>query len=179
MLSGQNYEKLKRCVCISVLGFNLDERPEYHKVYRLRDETGHEFSDMFEIHVIELNKPLNGLDRIDEWIQLFNAKSEEELDMLQSNTKSAGILEAIRELKVMRMGKMMKTIYDGYEKQRRDRHARDVYVRNEGIKAGLIQGSIQTYQELGLSKEDTLHKIQEKFSLNEKEAEGYLANYWK
>ena len=182
LLSGQNYEKLKRCVCISVLGFNLDERPEYHKVYRLRDETGHEYSDMLEIHVIELNKPLNGLDRIDEWIRLFNAKSEEELDMLQSNTKSAGILEAIRELKIMRMGKMLKVIYDGYEKQRRDRHARDVYVRNEGIELGIergIQGCIKICQELGLSKEDTLHQIQEKFSLNEKEAEESIANYWK
>ena len=31
-------------------GFDLDKRPEYHKVYRLRDETGHEFSDMLEAH---------------------------------------------------------------------------------------------------------------------------------
>ena len=48
LLSGQKYQKLKRCICISVLGFNLDERLEHHKVYRLRDETGHEFSDMLD-----------------------------------------------------------------------------------------------------------------------------------
>lgn len=98
--------------------------------------------------------------------------------MLQSNTKSAGILEAIRELKIMKMGKIMKVIYDGYEKQRRDRHARDVYVWNEGREEG-IQGSIKICQELGLSKEEALHKIQKIFSLNDKEAEECLSNYWK
>lgn len=88
LLSGQKYQKLKKCICISVLGFNLDERPENHKVYRLRDEAGHEFSDMLELHVIELNKPLSGAGRMDEWIRLFNAKTEEELKMLEASTKT-------------------------------------------------------------------------------------------
>lgn len=71
LLMGQKYRKLKRCICISILGFDLDERPEYHKVYRLRDETGHEFSDMMEINVIELNKTLSGTNQMDEWIRLL------------------------------------------------------------------------------------------------------------
>ena len=89
LLMGDHYEQLKRCICISILGFNLDTRPEYHKVYRLKDQTGYEFSDMLEIHVIELNKTLSGSGRMDEWIQLFNAQPEEELDMLQAKTKKS------------------------------------------------------------------------------------------
>lgn len=52
LLAGERYERLKRCVSVSILGFNLDERPEYHKIYRLRDEFGYEFTDLLEIHVV-------------------------------------------------------------------------------------------------------------------------------
>lgn len=140
LLSGQEYDKLKRCICISILGFDRDEDPRYNRIYRLRDETGQEFTDMFEIHIIELNKPLNGSDRMDEWIQLFNAETEEELDMLQTKTKNEGILEAIRELKIMQMGRVLRAIHDDRLKQRRDRYAREAYVRDEGIRQGLKQG---------------------------------------
>lgn len=140
LLSGQEYDKLKRCICISILGFDRDKDPRYNRVYRLRDEIGQEYTDMFEIHIIELNKPLNGSDRMDEWIQLFNAETEEELDMLQEKTKNEGILEAIRELKIMQMGRVLRAIHDDRLKQRRDRYAREAYVRDEGIRQGLKQG---------------------------------------
>lgn len=140
LLSGQKYEKLKRCVCISVLGVNLDERPEYHKVYRLRDETGHEFSDMLEIHVIELSKPLNGTCRIDDWIRLFNVRTKEELDMLEAETRNVGILEAIKEVRIMSLGKTLRALREAKLKEIRDRNAREDYVRGEGMKQGLEQG---------------------------------------
>lgn len=136
LLAGEHYERLKRCICINILGFNLDERPEYHRVYRMRDEAGYEFSDMLEVHVIELNKTLSGTERMDEWIQLFNARSEEELDMLGTKTKNPGIIEAIREVRTMRLGKTLKALYDAHMKQIRDRNARDDYVRMVGRTEG-------------------------------------------
>ncbi len=140
LLIGQKYYRLRKCISINILGFNLDDRPEYHKVYRLRDETGHEYSDMLEIRVIELNKPLNGTDPMDDWIRLFNAKTEEELDMLQTTTKNRGILEAIKEVRIMNLGKTMRALYEGHMKQIRDQYARDEYVRTEGIEQGMEQG---------------------------------------
>lgn len=140
LLSGQRYEKLKRCICISILGFNLDERPEYHRVYRLRDETGHEFSNMLEIHVIELNKPLIGTGRMDEWIRLLNAETEEELEMLEASTKNLGIIEAVREVRDMGLGKTLRLIREARLKEIRDRNAREDYVRKEGLNEGLTRG---------------------------------------
>lgn len=133
---GEDYEKLKRCVCISVLGFHLDERPEYHKVYRLRDETGHEYSDLLEIHIIELNKPLHGTGRIDDWIRLINAETEEELEMLEASTKNMGILEAITEVRIMSFGKKRRIMQEAHLKEVRDRNAQDSYVRKEGLQQG-------------------------------------------
>lgn len=69
---------MKRCVAISILDFNLTEDKQYHKTYLLRDE-GRLFSNLLELHVIELNKVLMG-QNIDEWIRFFNIKTEGELD---------------------------------------------------------------------------------------------------
>lgn len=138
--SGQKYQKLKRCICISVLGFNLDDRPEYHKVYRLRDETGCEFSDMLEVHAIELNKPLSGTEPMNEWIQLFNTKTEEELDMLEASTRNTGILEAIKEVREMSLRKTLRALHEARLKAIRDKNAREDYVRREGWNAGQREG---------------------------------------
>ena len=138
--SGPKYDKLKRCICISILGFNLDERPEYHKVYRLRDETGYEFSDMLEIHVVELNKTLRGNQRMDDRIRLFNVKTEEELGMLEASTKNVGILEAINEVRVMSLRKNLRLMHEARLREIRDRDAREDYVRREGWNKGRSEG---------------------------------------
>ena len=53
--------------------------------------------------------------------------------MLQTTTKNPGILEAIKEVKIMSLGKTMRALYEGHMKQVRDQYARDEYVRMEGI----------------------------------------------
>ena len=93
---GGKYIHLKKCVGISILDFNLTDRKEYHSVYRLRDQKGHEFSDVLEVHVIELKKELTGHGELEDWIRFFNVKREEDLKMIK--TKNPGILEAIGEL---------------------------------------------------------------------------------
>lgn len=140
LLVGNRYEKLKRCVCISILGFCLDDGPEYHRVYRLRDASGREYTDVLEVHVIELEKALHGADPIDDWIRLFNTETEEGLAMLEADTRNAGILEAIKEIRAMGMGRTLKALYDAHMKEIRDRNARDDYVRAEGKAEGKAEG---------------------------------------
>lgn len=150
LLSGQKYDKLKKCICISILDFNLDERSEYHKVYRLRDDTGAEFSDMLEIHVVELNKTLSGTNRMDDWIRLFNVRTEEELEMLEAGTNHLGILEAIKEVRIMSLGKYLRLLHEAHLKEVRDRAAREDYVRREGWDAGHSEGRSEGEDRLNL-----------------------------
>ncbi len=138
LLSGEKYTKLKKCISIGILDFNLDARPEYHRVYRLRDKEGFEFSDMFEIHIIELGKTPSGRDKMDDWIRLFNAKTQDDLDNLQ--TDNPGILEAVNEVKLMGLVKGFLAEYEAHMKSVRDRNARDDYVREQGIEIGTIKG---------------------------------------
>lgn len=90
--------------------------------------------------MIELGKPLMGTDRVDDWIRLFNAKTEEELDMLKAQTKNRGVIEAIKEVRIMNLGRMLRMMYEARQKAARDRYAEDYYVREQGREQGIEQG---------------------------------------
>lgn len=137
---GEHYGRLKRCICISILDFDHTGNASYHTDYRLRDRNGKDFSDQFEIHIIELRKKLDNSE-LSNWIRLFNAESEEDLDMIR--TKNPGITEAIREVRIMSLGKRMRLRHEAHLKEIRDRNARDEYVRDEGIEQGIEQGAEQ------------------------------------
>lgn len=138
LISGGKYERLKKCVGISILDFNLTDRKTYHSVYRLRDEEGYEFSDILELHVIELKKELTGRGEVEDWIRFFNVENEEDLNMIK--TKNPGILEAIQELRRMSMNNPIRLIYEAYQKKVRDEMAREDYVREEAMTKGMEEG---------------------------------------
>lgn len=48
----------------------------------------------------------------------------------------------------------------------------------KGMKKG-IAGLIETCQEFGLSKENTLIKVMDKFSLSEESVEEYMQEFWR
>lgn len=68
---GENYAKLKKSISISILDFDYTDGASYHSVYYLRDENGRQFTDLFEVHIIELRKNLNGQNPVDDWIRFF------------------------------------------------------------------------------------------------------------
>ena len=140
LLAGMDYRRLKRCVGISILDFNLTEREEYHSVYRLRDEKGHAFTDLLEIHVIELKKEVTGHGEVEDWIRFFNIETEADMKMIKSKTKNPGILEAINALRVMSMNSGLRLRYEAYVKQVADERAREGYVWDQGREAGLKEG---------------------------------------
>ena len=140
LLRGENYHELQKCIGISILDFKLDSTPVYHKIYRLRDNTGRDYSDMMEVHVIELDKKLYGLDQTDEWIRLFRVDTKEELDMLRSQTKNLGILEAIKEIDIMNLGKRLRAIHEFNVREQRDKAALEEQIRRDASAQGLAEG---------------------------------------
>ena len=49
LFGGEHFDRLRRCIAISILNFNLTEDDRYHSVYRMQDETGKDYSDLLEI----------------------------------------------------------------------------------------------------------------------------------
>lgn len=137
LVSGAEYGSLKKCVGISILDFDLTDRPECHSVYTLKDEKGNEFSDVLEIHVLELKKKRSGNTRAEEWITFFNVETEEDLDMIRTN--NPGILEAIGELRRLSHNNPLYLWYEAYLKRVRDDRAWRNYVVKEAQEAARVE----------------------------------------
>ena len=144
--AGEDYSPLKKCIVICVLGFKWDAGPVYHKVYYLKDQEGQLYSDQFEVHVIELDKELTG-DRLDDWIRLFRVKNMGELKMMQST--NPGVMEAVREVMAMNMGRRLRALYEEHMRIKKDR----LYLRNAAIQEGTEIGKkigIEIGKEIGI-----------------------------
>ena len=85
--SGEEYDQLKQTISINIINFNEFNTPDFHSAFRLINPvTGEQLTDKCAIHFFELkkiNKQVNKNNRMELWLQLINAESEEELDMLQ------------------------------------------------------------------------------------------------
>ncbi len=152
LMAGEDYSRLHRCVSISLLDFKLlPETSEYHHVYRLRNPKGEELTDLWEVHIIELGKTLTG-GSVDDWIRLFNATSQAEVDQIaMQNERMRDVAEVIRHMGFIRT---LKWVYDDYWKAKRDRWAEDEYVRDEGIAIGVARGKAEG------KAEDILHLLE-------------------
>ena len=134
LFMGEHFDRLRRCVAISILDFNLTEDDRYHSVYRMRDEMGKDYSDLLELHIIELRKKLTGNSRLDDWIRLFNAETEEDLHMIK--TKNAGVQRAKYVIQEMSLAEAMRDALESYRKRKMDRKSEDAYVYEQGKEAG-------------------------------------------
>ena len=85
--SGDEYDKLKQSISINIINFNEFDTPDFHSSFKLiNPANGELLTDKCAIHFFELkkiNKQVNKNNRMELWLQLINAESEEELDMLQ------------------------------------------------------------------------------------------------
>jgi len=176
MESGEDYTKLKRSISICVLDFNFLKTEKCHSKFLFRDEDGNVYTDVVEIHIVEINKATQADKAINEWIKLFRCRSEEELAMLE--TKNPGIKIAIEQLKQMSLRKAIREEREYRLKQRRDRNAREEFVYDKGIEVG-VKASIEMLQKYGISRQKVSIELREKFEVTQKEAEDYLLKYWK
>ncbi len=139
--SGERYGRLSKCICISILGFNLTDSRICHTIYRLRDMEGNDFSEQWELHTIELCKSPEKGSKVFEWVKLFNAETEGELDMILAGIKSEGIMEAISQMKLLNLKKRIRYEYEMRLKAKRDRWAEDDYIREE-TKTAIIRNML-------------------------------------
>lgn len=161
----------------------MDEREAYHNKYMLRDDDGKVYTDILELHTIELKKKPNKEQPtpLDEWHSLFNAKTEEDLDMIKSRTKNKGIMEAIKELKEINLIDSLRYEHELRLKARRDREAQDEYVyeqgKEEGMKLGKEEGVkslINSMREIKATDEQIINALMKEYGLRREDAEEKL-----
>lgn len=183
---GEAYKKAKKCIAITILDFDLDKRVQYHNVYTLRDKLGNIYTDILELHTIELKKQPNQAQPspLDEWHRLFNAKTQEDLDMIKSKTGNIGIMEAIKELKEISVTDRIRLEYEYRLKAKRDREAEDEFVFEEGKAQGLEQGIekgikslIHSMRAIDAADEQVIAALMTEYHLSREEAQGKIQSF--
>jgi predicted transposase/invertase (TIGR01784 family) len=148
--SGEDYSKLRETICINIVNFNLFDCTEFHSHFKIIEKNRHEvLTDKFAIHFFELKKIGKNPDKnkpMELWLQLINAETEEELNMLE-NTNVREINQAIVVLRELNADEKMRYISDMREKALHDEaNALNSAKRsgfNEGMKQGKMEGAIE------------------------------------
>ena len=121
--SGDNYKELNQTISISVLGFKMFDCKEYHSEFQLLEKDRHElFSDKLSLNFFELPKISDKLDIADRkqlWLQLINADSEEEFEMLRE-TNVPIIQESVGKIYELSKDEQIKEYVRQREKARLD-----------------------------------------------------------
>ena len=141
--SGEEYGSLPQTICINIVNFNLFSKPEYHSHYSIMDRDTHEIlTDKFAIHFFELKKV--GKNRtgkpMDDWINLINAETEEELMAIQQTTTIPEVKDTIVILRELSADEQLRRLAEMREKRLHDEASNLNGARREGIEQGIKQG---------------------------------------
>lgn len=141
--SGEDYGDLKETICINIVNFNLFQCNEFHSHFKVMEKDRHEvLSDRLAIHFFELKKIGKQPDRSNRmqlWLQLINAETEEEISMLE-NTNVKEINDAIVVLREISADEKMKYIAEMREKALHDEANALNSAEKKGIEKGRAEG---------------------------------------
>ena len=151
---------MKRCIHVSILDFAhfLDDKECYHKVGLYDFNTGKVYSDLMELHILELSKlppedqNESGLIR---WMRFLNGKSKEDFEEMAEKDEYIG--EAYELLKNLSADEKKRLEYEYREKSLKDYNSQMVSAERRGRKEGEEigrKGIIKEFLKNGGTKED-------------------------
>lgn len=148
---GSDYDKLQKCIHVSILDFI--HFPQDHKCYRKITfcdvETGEQYTDLMELHILELKKlpPKDqNEDGIIRWMRFLGGKRQEEFEDMAK--KDEYIEEAYDELKKLSMDEQKRLEYEWREKAIRDYNSQMKSAERRGEKRGEKRGERLTLKRL-------------------------------
>lgn len=140
--SGDNFELLRKTIGINILDFNYLKEEDFHNVYKIYNEkTQGEFSDLFEIHFIELNKFNKDYKdlktALDKWVSFLNRAYEIDKDKIPKELEDdENIKKAIEKLDIMYLDKEEREIYENDLKALRIHNSEIRTAEEKGIQKG-------------------------------------------
>ena len=140
--SGDDFEILRKTIGINILDFNYLKEEDFHNVYKIYNEkTKEDFSDLFEMHFIELNKFNKDYKDVktalDKWVSFLNRAYEIDKDKIQKELEdNENIKKAIEKLDIMYLDKEEREIYENDLKALRIHKAEIKTAEEKGIEKG-------------------------------------------
>lgn len=146
--TGEDYENLRKTISINILDFNYLKEKDFHNEFKIYNtKTMKEFSNMFEMHFIELNKfnkeykdLKTGLDR---WIAFLSKAYEIDKDNIPEElAEDKEVKKAIEKLDIMYLSKEEREIYENDLKALMDYRAQIKAAERNGRMEGDFQARI-------------------------------------
>ena len=152
---GDDYDKLQKCIHVSILDFihfPQDNRC-YRKITFCDVETGEQYTDLMELHVLELKKlpPKDqNEDGVIRWMRFLGGKSRKEFEDMAE--KDEYIKEAYEDLKKLSLDEQKRLEYEVRQRAIRDHNSQMKSAERRGEKRGIAIG-----EELGT--QNTLKRL--------------------
>ncbi|MCM1228309.1 MAG: Rpn family recombination-promoting nuclease/putative transposase [Clostridium sp.] len=144
--SGEEYDDLKKTICINIINFNAFECNDYHSHFKVKEiERNEVLSDKLDIHFFELKKIKKSAKHkpMEDWLNLINAETEGELMDIESTTQIKEIRDTIVILREMNADEKLKQEVYYREKRLHDEASALGHARREGIAEGLEKGRVE------------------------------------
>jgi len=139
--SGDDYDLIKKVISIIITDENfIPASPAYYHCFTLYDPKAQvEFSDILEVHTLELRKLPEYADGTElyDWGKFIAAETKEELTMIAE--RNPVVEKAVVKLLELSADERARDLFERREKARRDMAARDKWVRQEGIQERNIE----------------------------------------
>ena len=148
------YGDAEKTICINILNFNLFDCKEYYSSYKIMEESRHSIlTDRFSIVFFELKKLKNARKNkpVEVWLDLINAETEGDLEMIESTTNVKDIHDIIFTIREMSADE--KTRYEAEMREKAIMDERSALTNSErrGFKRGEAVG-LEKGKALGLEK---------------------------
>ncbi|MGL5693961.1 MAG: Rpn family recombination-promoting nuclease/putative transposase [Peptostreptococcaceae bacterium] len=139
---GEDYNILKRTICINILNFKYLKTRKFHSGYRLKEiYTNEELTDVAEIHFIEIPKLEEGTDEkgmLVNWVEFLKNPESEKVRSLELSIDE--IRRAKDELIRMSNDDTQREIYEMREKTLKDKISALNEAERKGIEKGIEEG---------------------------------------
>ena len=137
---GDEYRKLNGAIAINILNFNLLNNNRYHNQYLFKEkETNEIFTDLMQIHIIELPKfsknPNEISDDLESWVEFLKEPNEEVVKMLSKQVPE--IIEAFEVLKVVSSNEETRRDAEIRIKAMSDKASSLAGAKEEGLQQGI------------------------------------------
>lgn len=140
--SGDDFELLRKTIAINILDFNYVDEEDFHNVYKVYNEnTKKEFSNLFEMHFIELNKFKKDYKelktKLDRWVAFLNRAYEIDKDKIPEELAvDEAVKKAIEKLDVMYLDSEERELYENDLKRLRIHKAELKTAESKGRQEG-------------------------------------------
>lgn len=140
---GEGYDRLQKCIHVSIFDhdFFKDDRECYRRIAFCDTKTGKEYSDLMEIHILELSKlpPKHKNETgLLQWMRFLGGKSRKDFEEMAKNNPE--LEEAYAELEKLSADEIKRMEYEARQKAIRDYKIGMMSAERIGLEKGMKEG---------------------------------------